>query len=82
MRYTVCVNSHKLNRTRNSGTTLSTYTLDARVMTPKTSMMRSGVKWSTSVNSESAADANMIAIMFRKLLVAISRPFSWPPARC
>ena len=27
-------------------------------------------------------DANMIATMFRKLLVAISRPFSWPPLRC
>jgi hypothetical protein len=52
------------------------------VSAPNTSRIRSGASRIVSLNSDSAPDAIMIATMFRKLLVAISRPFSSPPARC
>src|SRR6266581_1810627 len=47
-----------------------------------TRMTRSAFIPSAVVQSQSAAADRRMPAMFRKLLVAISRPFSWSPLRC
>ncbi len=82
IRKIVCAVIQRMKRARKSGTTVTMYAVVPSVATPKIRITLSGATESLSCSSHSVPEASNRPNVLKMLLVAMSRPFSWAPARC